>query len=309
MGDTRRRKLPVILAILAAAVGFAGPASASFAPLAPNPPTPSLTASVETPTPYNGARLSWSRTPTGPRPYFGARYYGSKIARFTTIDPFLDQKAALIDPQRWNRYAYGRNNPLRYVDPVGRDVFTQQEVFQAASEYQRGEITFQQYQAQMNAIGVSGVVGTGVLAAVAAGFAAPQLLAVAAVKAADPRTQEMVAGIAEGVSGAAPSAMGGLPIASGDRFTRAFKTGKGVVEMAAEAVVQGETLHLRDIAVFPRGAQRLQLGTQEVLAMRQQLAREARQLGFEQLRLTGTRVSGAKPGKAVDVTIDLMKRQ
>jgi hypothetical protein len=42
--------------------------------------------------------------------------------------------------------------------------------------------------------------------------------------------------------------------------------------------------------------------------MREKLADEARGLGFEQLRITGTRVSGAKPGKAVDVSIDLKDR-
>ncbi len=54
--------------------------------------------------------------------YFGARYYGSKIGRFTTTDPVYNWKENLVDPQRWNRYAYGRNNPLRYVDPDGKDV-------------------------------------------------------------------------------------------------------------------------------------------------------------------------------------------
>ena len=54
--------------------------------------------------------------------YFGARYYSSHVGRFTTTDPVLDSKAALVDPQRWNRYAYGRNNPLRWVDPDGKDV-------------------------------------------------------------------------------------------------------------------------------------------------------------------------------------------
>jgi RHS repeat-associated protein len=72
--------------------------------------------------PSHATRLSQSGTPTGPRPYFGARYYGSKIGRFTTTDPFVDQRTALVDPQRWNRYSYGRNNPLRYVDPDGRDI-------------------------------------------------------------------------------------------------------------------------------------------------------------------------------------------
>jgi RHS repeat-associated protein len=54
--------------------------------------------------------------------YFGARYYGSKIGRFSTVDPVYTWRENLVDPQRWNRYAYARNNPLRYVDPDGRAV-------------------------------------------------------------------------------------------------------------------------------------------------------------------------------------------
>jgi len=53
--------------------------------------------------------------------YFGARYYGSKVARFNSIDPSMTLRENTLDPQRWNRYAYGRNNPLRFVDPDGRD--------------------------------------------------------------------------------------------------------------------------------------------------------------------------------------------
>jgi RHS repeat-associated protein len=54
--------------------------------------------------------------------YFGARYYRANVGRFTTVDPELNVKDALVDPQRWNRYAYARNNPLKYVDPDGRDI-------------------------------------------------------------------------------------------------------------------------------------------------------------------------------------------
>jgi RHS repeat-associated protein len=49
--------------------------------------------------------------------YFGARYYGSALGRFTSPDPVggIDP----YDPQSWNAYAYGRNNPLVYTDPTG----------------------------------------------------------------------------------------------------------------------------------------------------------------------------------------------
>jgi len=51
--------------------------------------------------------------------YFGARYYASQTGRFTTVDPLFDLEANLVEPQRWNRYAYAMNSPLRYTDPTG----------------------------------------------------------------------------------------------------------------------------------------------------------------------------------------------
>jgi RHS repeat-associated protein len=56
--------------------------------------------------------------------YFGARYYGANVGRFTAIDPVYTWQENLVDPQRWNRYAYARNNPLKYVDPDGRAIDT-----------------------------------------------------------------------------------------------------------------------------------------------------------------------------------------
>jgi len=50
--------------------------------------------------------------------YFGARYFASAQGRFTSPDEiFADQSEG--DPQSWNLYAYVRNNPLRYIDPLG----------------------------------------------------------------------------------------------------------------------------------------------------------------------------------------------
>lgn len=51
--------------------------------------------------------------------YFGARYYGSSLGRWTNPDlPFADQDSD--DPQSWNLYAYVRSNPLGNIDTNGR---------------------------------------------------------------------------------------------------------------------------------------------------------------------------------------------
>jgi RHS repeat-associated protein len=59
--------------------------------------------------------------------YFGARYMDETSGRFTSPDPVRPVDAftsktnydILTNPQRLNRYAYGLNNPYRYVDPDG----------------------------------------------------------------------------------------------------------------------------------------------------------------------------------------------
>lgn len=52
--------------------------------------------------------------------YFGARYYGSSMGRFTSPDDGSDQDPS--DPQSWNLYSYVRNNPLTHTDSDGRSV-------------------------------------------------------------------------------------------------------------------------------------------------------------------------------------------
>lgn len=49
--------------------------------------------------------------------YYGARYYDSVLGRFITPDSIVQ---APSDPQSLNRYAYCRNNPVKYVDPAIR---------------------------------------------------------------------------------------------------------------------------------------------------------------------------------------------
>ena len=55
--------------------------------------------------------------------YFGARYYGSTQGRFTSVDPIQMADTRLNDPQRINLYGHTRNNPLKYIDANGEDLF------------------------------------------------------------------------------------------------------------------------------------------------------------------------------------------
>ena len=48
--------------------------------------------------------------------YYGARYYDPVIGRFIQPDTLIPNP---FDPQSYDRYAYARDNPFRYVDPTG----------------------------------------------------------------------------------------------------------------------------------------------------------------------------------------------
>ena len=87
-------------------------------------PSPAAAAVVRLPTSQEIAASpvpDWGTDPVYASSYFGARYYRAEIGRLTTVNPELNIKDALVEPQRWNRYTYVTNNPLRYVDPDGRD--------------------------------------------------------------------------------------------------------------------------------------------------------------------------------------------
>ncbi len=50
--------------------------------------------------------------------FMHSRYYASSLGRFLSVDPILGSPE---DPQSWNRYRYGANNPVGRVDPDGQD--------------------------------------------------------------------------------------------------------------------------------------------------------------------------------------------
>jgi RHS repeat-associated protein len=55
--------------------------------------------------------------------YFGARYIASTTGRFMVPDPTNLTDARLLNPANtMNKYVCGGNNPLKYVDPDGKDI-------------------------------------------------------------------------------------------------------------------------------------------------------------------------------------------
>ena len=102
------------LVVLGLLVGMVVPSPAAAA-LVRLPTSQGIAAS---PVPARGA------APADARSYFGARYYRADLGRFTTVDPVYTWSENLQDPQRWNRYAYVRNNPLKFTDPDGRWIET-----------------------------------------------------------------------------------------------------------------------------------------------------------------------------------------
>jgi RHS repeat-associated protein len=53
--------------------------------------------------------------------YMHARSTVPQWGRFLSVDPVLNLKVAMAQPQAWNRYSYVMNNPMRYTDPTGRE--------------------------------------------------------------------------------------------------------------------------------------------------------------------------------------------
>ena len=56
--------------------------------------------------------------------YFGARFYDAEVGRFLTVDPKVDS-FKIESPQTYNRFFYCLNNPLKFTDPDGKDIWVE----------------------------------------------------------------------------------------------------------------------------------------------------------------------------------------
>ncbi|NLS79687.1 MAG: RHS repeat-associated core domain-containing protein, partial [Chloroflexi bacterium] len=77
---------------------------------------------------YGASRYTYGTTPTtyhftGQREestiglyYYGARWYDPALGRFVQADSIVPNGAY---PQDFNRYAYTRNNPVKFIDSSG----------------------------------------------------------------------------------------------------------------------------------------------------------------------------------------------
>ena len=82
--------------------------------------------------------------------YMHARYYSNRTGRFLSVDPMLDEEAALYSPQRWNRYSYVAGNPLRYVDPNGELVIAAAPALGVGVLVGTAAVVWHTYQMQTN---------------------------------------------------------------------------------------------------------------------------------------------------------------
>lgn len=74
-----------------------------------------------------------------------SRYFSYEQGRFTSPDDFLNDTST-ADPASWNLYVYGRNNPLKYVDPAGERIqvyFTDENGNRVTLIYKDGKLYHQ----------------------------------------------------------------------------------------------------------------------------------------------------------------------
>jgi hypothetical protein len=85
----------------------------------------------------------------------------------------------------------------------------------------------------------------------------------------------------------------------GELSCYSFPTSQGRLDVIAEVTITGSKLELRDPAVYSGDGRRVFLGVRPILEIARQVEALAKLQGFSALLVTGKRLSGATPGRAV----------
>lgn len=84
-------------------------------------------------------------------------------------------------------------------------------------------------------------------------------------------------------------------------YDRYFDFPEGMIGVMADLFEDGETLVLKDVAIYPRDTEFVAVGARQVREILHHVEEEARQLGFAKIRITAERLSGASPRRLVDI--------
>jgi RHS repeat-associated protein len=91
--------------------------------------------------------------------YMHARFNSAASGRFLSVDPELNLKATIHNPQKWNRYSYVVNNPILYRDPTGKQEAAGFSMDRDVQDLLAHRINEQEYWARINARGWGALAG------------------------------------------------------------------------------------------------------------------------------------------------------
>jgi hypothetical protein len=111
---------------------------------------------------------------------------------------------------------------------------------------------------------------------------------------------------AEAGATAAGEAAGQLGVRAGGIIDRVFQTSSGPVRVYAEVVAEGQTAVIKDVAIYPAASETgLQVGYTQMRQGLNGVLSDLKAQGFTQARIEAYRVSGAVPGRTMNLTVTL----
>jgi hypothetical protein len=85
----------------------------------------------------------------------------------------------------------------------------------------------------------------------------------------------------------------------GELSTYSFPTSQGLLDVIVEVTITGSKLELRDPAVYSGDGRRVDVGVRSMLEIARQIEALAKLQRFTVMLITGKRLSGATPRRAV----------